>query len=41
MDVKELQSRIEGEVTAATDAGYENLRREMSWNQLALARYPP
>jgi len=40
MDVKELQSRIEGRVTAATDAGYENLRRELLWNQLTPARYP-
>jgi FAD/FMN-containing dehydrogenase len=40
MDVKELQSRIEGKVTSATDAGYEHLRREMSWNQLTPARYP-
>ena len=40
MDVKELQSRIEGKVTTATDAGYENLRRELIWNQLTPARYP-
>ena len=40
MDVKELQRRIEGEVTTATDARYENLRREMIWNQLTPARYP-
>jgi FAD/FMN-containing dehydrogenase len=40
MEVKELRSRIEGKVTAATDEGYENLRREMSWNQLTPARYP-
>jgi hypothetical protein len=29
MEVKELQSRIEGKVTAAMDEGHENLRREM------------
>lgn len=40
MDLKELQRRIEGKVTSATDAGYEHLRREMSWNQLTPARYP-
>jgi FAD/FMN-containing dehydrogenase len=40
MEVKELQSRIEGTVTTATDAGYEHLRREMIWNQLTPARYP-
>lgn len=40
MEVKELQSRIEGKVTAASDDGYENLRREMSWNQLTPERYP-
>ena len=40
MGVKELQSRIEGRVTTATDAGYEQLRCEMSWNQLTPTRYP-
>ena len=40
MDVKELQRRIEGKVTTAADAGYENLRCEISWNQLTPARYP-
>ena len=40
MDAKELQSRIEGKVTTATDAEYENLRRGMSWNQLTPTRYP-
>ena len=40
MDAKELQSRIEGTVTTATDAEYENLRRGMSWNQLTPTRYP-
>ena len=40
MDVKELQSRIEGKVTTATEAGYENLRCKMVWNQLTPARYP-
>ncbi|MDQ3755840.1 MAG: FAD-dependent oxidoreductase, partial [Acidobacteriota bacterium] len=40
MDVKELQQRIKGKVTTATDAEYENLRREISWNQLTPARYP-
>jgi FAD/FMN-containing dehydrogenase len=38
--MKELQSRIEGKVTGATDAGYEQLRREMIWNQLTPMRYP-
>ena len=40
MEVKELQSRIEGRVTTTTDAGYENLRCELIWNQLTPARYP-
>ena len=40
MEVKALQSCIEGRVTTATDAGYENLRRELVWNQLTPARYP-
>jgi hypothetical protein len=40
MEVKELQSRIEGKVATTTDAGYENLRRELIWNQLTPARYP-
>ena len=40
MEVKELQSRIEGKVMTTTDAGYEHLRREIIWNQLTLARYP-
>jgi FAD binding domain len=40
MEVNELQSRIEGKVTTATDAGYENLRREIIWNHLTPARYP-
>ncbi len=40
MEVKELQSRIEGKVTTATDAGYEDLRREIIWNQLTPVRYP-
>jgi FAD/FMN-containing dehydrogenase len=40
MEVKELQSRIEGKVTTATEAGYENLRREIIWNQLTPMRYP-
>ena len=40
MEVKELQSRIEGTVTTSTDAKYENLRRELVWNQLTPARYP-
>jgi FAD/FMN-containing dehydrogenase len=40
MEVKELQSRIDGKVTTSTDAGYENLRREIIWNQLTPARYP-
>jgi FAD/FMN-containing dehydrogenase len=40
MDVKELQRCIEGQVTTATDAGYEHLRREIIWNQLTPTRYP-
>ena len=40
MDVKALQSRIEGKVTVATDAGYEQLRRSLVWNQLTPTRYP-
>jgi FAD/FMN-containing dehydrogenase len=40
MEVKELQSRIEGRVTTTTDTSYENLRRELIWNQLTPARYP-
>jgi FAD/FMN-containing dehydrogenase len=40
MGVKELQNHIEGKVTGATDAGYEQLRREMNWNQLTPMRYP-
>jgi FAD/FMN-containing dehydrogenase len=40
MDGKELQSRIEGKVTIATDTGYEQLRCEMNWNQLTPPRYP-
>jgi FAD/FMN-containing dehydrogenase len=40
MEVKELQSRIEGKVTTATDAGYEQLRRESIWNQLMPTRHP-
>lgn len=40
MDVKELQSRLEGEVTLATDPGYDDLRRGLIWNQLTPPRYP-
>jgi FAD/FMN-containing dehydrogenase len=40
MRVEELQSRIEGKVTIATDTGYEQLRHEMNWNQLTPMRYP-
>lgn len=40
MEVKELRSRIEGDVTTSADAGYENLRRGIIWNQLTPARYP-
>lgn len=40
MDVEALQSRIEGKVTVATDAGYEDLRRSLIWNQLRPMRYP-
>ncbi|WNM63774.1 FAD-binding oxidoreductase [Candidatus Nitrospira neomarina] len=38
--MKALQSRIEGKVTLATDAGYEDLRRSLIWNQLTPMRYP-
>lgn len=41
MGGKELQSRIEGKVTTATDTGYEQLRREMNWNQLTPPALPP
>ena len=40
MRVSELRGRIEGKVTATTDAGYERVRREMNWNQLTPMRYP-
>ncbi|HKA55586.1 MAG TPA: FAD-binding oxidoreductase, partial [Candidatus Binatia bacterium] len=40
MDMEELQSRIEGRVMTTADAGYENLRRELLWNQLTPARHP-
>lgn len=40
MEMKELQSRIEGQVMTSTDAGYENLRHESVWNRLTPARYP-
>src|SRR5687767_13731910 len=40
MDVKELQSRIEGDVIVSTDPGFEDLRRGLIWNQLTPARYP-
>ncbi|MDT3776547.1 FAD-binding oxidoreductase [Nitrospira sp. MA-1] len=38
--MKALQSRIAGKVTVATDAGYEDLRRSLIWNQLTPGRYP-
>ena len=38
--MKALQRRIEGKVTVATDAGYEQLRRSLIWNQLTPMRYP-
>lgn len=40
MDVEQLQNRVEGKVVAATDAGYETLRRELVWNRLTPPRYP-
>ena len=40
METKALQARVEGKVTRATDDGYEQLRRAMTWNQLTPARYP-
>jgi FAD/FMN-containing dehydrogenase len=40
MDVKALQSRIEGTATVATDPGYEDLRRGLIWNKFTPARYP-
>src|SRR5688572_28810185 len=40
MEVNELQSRIEGKVTTAADAGYEQIRREIICNQLLPTRHP-
>jgi FAD/FMN-containing dehydrogenase len=40
MEVKELQSRIQGSLMARTDPGYDNLRRQIIWNQLTPPRYP-
>ncbi|GJL60982.1 MAG: oxidoreductase [Nitrospirales bacterium] len=40
MNVQTLKSRIEGKVTTASDAGYEDLRRSLIWNQLTPMRYP-
>jgi len=36
VEVKELQHRIEGVLTAEADEGYESLRRQMIWNQLTI-----
>ena len=40
MEVKELQSRIEGTVTTSGGTGYEDRRRELIWNGFKPARYP-
>lgn len=38
MEVKELQSRIQGKVIAAINEGYENFGREHLWNRTGLAQ---
>jgi FAD/FMN-containing dehydrogenase len=40
MDPKELQDRIEGNVTVSTDASYPQLRRNEVWPQNTPGRYP-
>ncbi|MGH7905102.1 MAG: FAD-binding oxidoreductase [Candidatus Binataceae bacterium] len=40
MDLKTLRDRVEGDVTANTDAAYESLRSDMVWNLLRPARRP-
>jgi FAD/FMN-containing dehydrogenase len=40
MELKELQGRIQGDVTNFGDASYENLRRALVWNQLVPERHP-
>jgi FAD/FMN-containing dehydrogenase len=40
VNLKELQSRIEGKVTSAADIDYESVRRAMVWNQLVPDRRP-
>jgi FAD/FMN-containing dehydrogenase len=40
LELKELQSRIEGSVTRSTDADYESARRAIVWNQVIPDRRP-
>jgi len=40
MEVHDLRRRIQGTVTTSSDAGYEQLRCGMVWNQLTPVRYP-
>jgi hypothetical protein len=39
MELKELQGRMQGDVTNFGDASYENLRRALVWNQLVPERH--
>jgi FAD/FMN-containing dehydrogenase len=40
MDLKELQSRVTGTITIASDSHYERMRRAMVWNRLVPERRP-
>ena len=40
MELKDLQGRMQGDVTNFGDASYENLRRALVWNQLVPERHP-
>src|ERR1700694_3134243 len=40
MDPHALQTRLSGKVTAAGDPAYENLRRQLIWNEFKPARFP-
>ncbi|MGH8014117.1 MAG: FAD-binding oxidoreductase [Candidatus Binataceae bacterium] len=40
MELTELRNRIRGDVMTSVDAGYEDLRRSMVWNQLVPQRRP-
>lgn len=40
MDVTDLRRRVEGKVTASTDAVYDDLRRKLVWNRRTPLRYP-